>query len=138
MFNKFIKKSSKTIAIVLAIALSFSPLSYADTYSVNAWGGDGQFIQVLTSDGTPAGSIISLEQDVNRGSNPNGPYTQKASVLTIEGNGNIIDGNRESSLSDNHRSIIVSTLTIKDVTIKSFSSNNTLYGGAITINQNKI
>ena len=29
MFNKFIKKSSKFFAVLLAITLAFSPLSYA-------------------------------------------------------------------------------------------------------------
>ena len=48
MFNNFIKKSSKLIAVVLAITLAFSPLSYAAPTPATGF----THFQTLISDGT--------------------------------------------------------------------------------------
>ncbi|MBR3627306.1 MAG: hypothetical protein IKN42_00500, partial [Elusimicrobia bacterium] len=118
MFNKIIKKSSKLIAVVLAITLTFSPLSYA--------GDVGSFSEFITaiSDGTATIDIIN-SFTADPGDGPLG--TQIASILAINGNNYVVDAANKAGL------IIGSgkETTINDLTFKNFSATSGKGGSAI-------
>ena len=118
MFNKIIKKSSKLIAIVLAITLAFSPLSYA--------GDVGSFAEFVTaiSDGTATIDIIN-SFTADPGDGPLG--TQIASILAINGNNYVVDAANKAGL------IIGSgkETTINNLTFKNFSATSGNGGSAI-------
>ena len=129
MLNKFIKKSSKLIAVVLAVTLAFSPLSYADITTFSGF-------TMALSDGT---ATIDIGQDFSKGSgDADGQYNQVGTQV-INGNGHTINANRSTSYENGKkRSIIVNDLTINNLTMSNFGTDDANMGGVLTVNPGKI
>ena len=116
MVNKFIKKSSKLIAVVLAITLAFSPLSYADITTFSGF-------QTAISDSTV--TTIDIGGTITASGSEGALGTQAASNLTINGN------NYEVNASSN-AGIKITSATINNITFKNFAkTGNSDSGGAI-------
>ena len=84
MFNKFIKKSSKFLAVLLTATLALTPLSYAA--DVNTYEGLQDEIQASGSE-----TEINITDNITA-TNANPLGDQGADKLTINGNNNTING----------------------------------------------
>jgi len=84
MFNKFIKKSSKFLAVLLTATLALTPLSYAA--DVNTYEGLQDEIQASGSE-----TEINVTDNITA-TNANPLGNQGADKLTINGNNNTING----------------------------------------------
>ena len=84
MFNKFIKKSSKFLAVLLTATLALTPLSYAA--DVNTYEGLQDEIQASGSE-----TEINVTDNITA-TNANPLGDQGADKLTINGNNNTING----------------------------------------------
>ena len=124
MFNKFIKKSSKFFAVVLAITLTFSPLSYAAPAPTTF-----AELGVAISDGTTPNTIILGDYDFTADTGDTTLGTQGATNLTIKSDGTEV---REISGADHASGLTIGSgkiTTIENITFQKFSRNNA--GGAI-------
>lgn len=84
MFNSFIKKSSKFLAVLLTATLALTPLSYAA--DVNTYEGLQDEIQASGSE-----TEINVTDNITA-TNANPLGQQGADKLTINGNGNTVNG----------------------------------------------
>ena len=130
MFNTFLKKSSKLLAVVLAVTLSFSSLSYATPAT-----GFTQF-QTLVSDGTAVITVNNIEADQTETDKE--PVRQGSNNLTITNSEGVTNGVIDAGGQNHNNAGFImgtgQTTTIENIFFKNFykrdsGSNN--YGSVI-------
>ena len=122
MFRKFLKDSSKFLAVLLTALLAFSPLSYADygwTDLKNNIQNEGSITLPNSITDAPTAGNDSLG-------------LQGATVLTIDGGGNTISANKNAGMEVNKN-----TTTIDNVTFKDFKREGD-GGGVIEIKRGSV
>ena len=124
MFNKFIKKSSKFFAVLLATTLAFAPLSYAEPITTFT-----EF-QTALSDGTATIDIGNSFSATEAGS----LGTQTAGSLEIEGNNHTVSGKyEENGYASGMEMEQGQTTTVQNITFENFHKE----GKGSVINNNK-
>ncbi len=126
MLRDFLKKSSRLLAVVLAVTLSLSSLSYGATPTTFT-----EF-QTMVSDGT---AVISVDNVVADSTEVNKKrVTQKAGSLTIQG----VDGMGiiDAGEGNNNVGFIAKSkeTTIENMTFKNFHNTANASDGAVIIN----